>query len=288
MLGDQRAQHLGLLAVEHPAAGRSLAALRDRHDHTVQRLNILLRRLHAREDIAQIDLHGFALVRRPKEFDLLQFAFERCKEGEELLFGRWRGFFRHGERQLRAAGELEPFVAHDHHGLCQVERGKRRIDRQGENSVGERDLVVFKPVALAAEHDGDGLATSDARRHLRRCLRRPHNRLGLVMGARRRGKDERAIPDGGFETVVKGRAVQDVIGADGHHAGPGIRPRLPRPDKTELRQPEIRHGTRCGADVFAELRLDQDHDRAGPFRPVLGPVCSRPWHRSSAKILTAI
>ena len=45
MLGEQRAQHLRFLAVEHAAARRALAALRDRHDHAVQRLDVLLGRL---------------------------------------------------------------------------------------------------------------------------------------------------------------------------------------------------------------------------------------------------
>src|SRR3984957_17556402 len=47
VLGEQRAQHFGLRAVEHAAARWAFAAFGDRHDHAVQGLDVLLRRLHA-------------------------------------------------------------------------------------------------------------------------------------------------------------------------------------------------------------------------------------------------
>ena len=89
------------------------------------------------------------------------------KNASSCCFGAGGGFLRHGEGQFFAGRELEPFVGDDHHRLRQIERGEGRIDRQGDDAIGERDLVVLEPVALAAEHDGDGLAGGDARRHLR-------------------------------------------------------------------------------------------------------------------------
>ena len=91
-----------------------------------------------------------------------------------------------GERQF-AARLLEPFVADDHHRLRQIERGEGRIDRQREDAVGARHLVVLQPVALAPEHDGDILAGRHPRRHFGRRLRRPDHGLGLVVVARGRG-----------------------------------------------------------------------------------------------------
>ena len=140
---------------------------------------------HALEDIAQVDAHGAALFLGTEEFDLVELALQIGKESVELLLGRRRRLLRHGERQF-AALLLEPFVADDHHRLRQIERGKGRIDRQREDAVGARHLVVFQPVALAPEHDGDVLAGRHARRHLGRRLRRADHGFGLIVIARGR------------------------------------------------------------------------------------------------------
>src|SRR5262249_60805991 len=44
---------------------------------------------------------------------------------------------------------------------------------------------------------------------------------------------------------------------------------LARSDQTQALEAEIRHGARRRADVFGELRLDQDHDRSGGRDPAL-------------------
>ena len=73
---------------------------------------------HAREDVAQIDLHGVALVGRAEELDLLQLALEIGEEREQLLLGRRRATSRGmRERQRAARCELEPFIGDDHHRL---------------------------------------------------------------------------------------------------------------------------------------------------------------------------
>ena len=74
-----------------------------RVDHAVQRADVLLRRRHALEDIAQVDAHGAALLLGPEKFDPLELALEIGKERVELLLGRRRRFFRHGEWQFAAA-----------------------------------------------------------------------------------------------------------------------------------------------------------------------------------------
>ncbi len=277
VLGEQRAQQLGLFAVEHAAARRPFAAFGDRHDDAVQRLNVLPGRLHAGENIAQVDLHGFALVGRPEKFDAFEFALERGKKRHELLLRRRRGFLRHGERQA-AAGTLEPFIADNHDGLRQVERGESRIDRQGDDAVGQRHFVVLETIALAAEHDGDGLAGADARRQLHRGVGRADDALGLVVGPRGGRQDEAAVGDRGLKAVKKLDCVEDAVGAGGHHARLVVRPRLPRLDQSELGQSEIGHGAGGRPDVLAKLRLDQDHHRTGRVDPALGLVGAGAWH----------
>ena len=66
---------------------------------------------------------------------------------------------------------------------------------------------------------------------------------------------------------------------------------LPRRHQPQPRQAEIRHGARGGADILAELRLDQNDDRAGRRGPFLRVVGSGSGHRSclsarAARIIT--
>ena len=103
--------------------------------------------------------------------------------------------------ELPAGGQLEPFVGDDDDGLRQIERGEARIDRQRENAVRKRDLVILEPVALAAEHEGDCFAPCNPRRHLRRRLRRADDRLGLVVSPGRGGNHKAAIGERAFDAV---------------------------------------------------------------------------------------
>src|ERR1043166_4377120 len=76
VLGQERAQHFRLLAVEDSAARRALAPLRHRQEDARKRLNVLPCRLHAIEDVAQVDRHGLVLLRRPEELDLVELALD--------------------------------------------------------------------------------------------------------------------------------------------------------------------------------------------------------------------
>ena len=120
----------------------------------------------AMKDVAQVDLHDAALLRRAEELDLLQFALEIGEERLDLLLGRRRRTPRRLGARAAGAGALEPFVGDDHHRLRQIERGEGRIDRQRDDAVGHADLVVLQPVALAAEHQRHRLAGGNARPHL--------------------------------------------------------------------------------------------------------------------------
>ena len=87
--------------------------------------------------------------------------------------------------------------------------------------------------------------------------------------ARRGGEDEIQVGQRGAQIVEQDGAVDDMIGAAGGGARLVARPAVARVDQPEFGQAEIRHGARHHADVFAELRLDQDDGRALRFRPRL-------------------
>ena len=177
-------------------------------------------------------------------------------------------FQRHGERQRAAGDELEPLVGDHQHRLRQVERREGGIDRQRDDAVGERDLGVLQAVALAPEQHADRLAGGDARRHQRgRPPRVPIT--GFAWSCARAvvasTKVQSAIA---CSTVVEQpRLVEDAVGAGGRHPGARVGPAVARLDQAQPRQAEIRHGARGGADVVAQLRLDQDDDRARPALP---------------------
>ena len=260
---EQRAQGRGFLSVEHAAACGPLAAFGQRHHDAVQGLDILLARLHAREDVAQIDQHRGALVQRSKIFDGIELALEICEEGLHLfLAGRLR-FPRHGEGKHAAGCKLEPFVGDQRDRLGQVERCKRRIDRKRDDAVGQRDLVVLEAIALAPEKHGHVLARGHVRRQEGGRLVRAEHGLRLVVGARRRGQNDGAVGDGRRQIVEQRGVVENAVGARGRALRVNIGPAVARLDEPQPPESEIRHDAGRRADVLAELRLDQDDDRPG-------------------------
>ena len=54
--------------------------------------------------------------------------------------------------------------------------------------------------------------------------------------------------------------------------GGDVRPAVARLDQAQPVQRKIAHGARGHADVLAELRLDEDHDRPGKVVARFGPV----------------
>src|SRR5439155_25807882 len=113
------------------------------------------------KNVAQIDQHGLALFPGPQELDLVEFTDQIVEEGLHLMLRRRLRALRHRERQAAAGRKLEPFIAGQEHRLRQIERGKARIDRKGDDAVGERDLLVLQPVALAAEQDAGTASARD-------------------------------------------------------------------------------------------------------------------------------
>ena len=223
---------------------------------------------------------------RTEILDALQFAFEIGEEGQQLLFRRRRRLLRRHKRQAAGAAELEPFVAHDHHRLRQIERSEGRVDRQRHDRIGETDLVVFQAVALAPEHQRDLLTRRNARRRKPRGLVRAEYRLGLVMRARGRGDHEMAIGDRLGEGGVNACGLQHPVGAGRHDRRLPARPAAARIDETQFRQAEIRHRARGRPDILAELRLDQNHHRRRLRHPVSGLVRTCTRHILSAAAIS--
>ena len=93
-------------------------------------------------------------------------------------------------------------------------------------------------------------------------FRRDH-RLGLVVGARGGGEQQRAVGDRLLDGVEQLDLIQDVVGAGGGALRADVRPAVARIDDAQPRQREIAHRARRHADVLAELRLDQNHNGAG-------------------------
>ena len=104
------------------------------------------------KDVAQVDQHGRALVRAAGRIRSCSSSRSRlAKKACSCCLPRRLRLLRHGEGQRAGRRELEPLVGDDQHRLGEIERGEGRIDRKGDDAVGERDLVVLEAVALAPE-----------------------------------------------------------------------------------------------------------------------------------------
>ena len=77
-----------------------------------------------------------------------------------------------GERRSPANGSappgraLAPLIGDQQHRLGEVEGGESRVDREGDDGVGERDLVVLEPGPLPPEQDADPLPGPEPRLRL--------------------------------------------------------------------------------------------------------------------------
>jgi hypothetical protein len=77
---------------------------------------------------------------------------------------------------------------------------------------------------------------------------------------------------------VEPRAIEHAVGAGCHHPRFVIGPALPRLNQPKLRQTEIGHCARGGADILAKLRFDQHDNRTGIRDPVPGFVSACSGH----------
>ena len=96
----------------------------------------------------------------------------------------------------------------------------------------------------------------------RRFHRRDH-RLGLVMGAGRGGKQQGQVGDRLLDRVEQLGLFQNLVGAGRRPLRGDVRPAVARIDDPQTRKRKIAHRPRGHADILAELRLDEDHNRSG-------------------------
>ena len=83
------------------------------------------------------------------------------------------------------------------------------------------------------------------------------------MGAGGGGEQQRQIGDRLLDGVEQFGAFQNLVGAGGGALRRDVRPAVARLDDSQTGKREIAHRARGHADIFAELRFDQDHNRSG-------------------------
>ena len=215
------------------------------------------------EHVAHVAGDDLLLLRRV-EAGPVERRLQAPEQRDQRLAARRRREQLAREGQARPAARLPPRVADEQHRLGEVERGKVRGDREGDDRVGERHLVVGEADPLAAEHHRGALAL--AGRELAHGLLGREDPLHLPALPRRGRQHVPAVGDGLGDAAVDRGRVQDVRRARGRLAHALLGPAVLRVDEAQLREAEIRHGTGGHADVLGELRLHQDHRRGDPGR----------------------
>ena len=201
----------------------------------MQGVHVLLGRVHPSKNVAQVHQHGLALLARAQEFDLVEFTDQIVEEGLHLVLRGRLGTFGHREREVTAGRQLEPFVADQEHRLRQVQRGKTRVDREGDDPVGERHLLVLQAVALAAEQDANLATGSDMGHDLACGFHRGDHRLGLVVGPGGGGKQQREIGHRLLDGVEQLGLFKNLVGAGRRPLRRDVGPAVTRIDDAQPR-----------------------------------------------------
>ena len=98
---------------------------------------------------------------------------------------------------------------------------------------------------------------------LGRRFHRGDHRLGLVMGAGGGGKQQRQVGDRLLDGIEQLGLFQNLVGAGRRPLRRDVRPAVARIDDSQTGQRKIAHRPRGHADILAELRLHEDHNRSG-------------------------
>jgi hypothetical protein len=107
------------------------------------------------------------------------------------------------------------------------------------------------------------------------------HRLGLIVGPGSGSEQQREVGDRLLDGIEQLGAVENMVGTGRGALGGDVRPAVARVDDPKPRKRKIAHRARGHADVFAELRLDQDNDRAFEIAACLGLVGARTGHLTS-------
>ena len=174
-------------------------------------------------------------------------------------------------RSLGGGGE--PFVADQQHRLSEVQGQKARVERHRQHRVGQGQIVVQEAGTLRPEQDAAGFVRGDAGAHFARRLARRHLAPDHAAVARGGGIDMDEIGDRRRDRRVEPGLVEHRVGAARRGNRPLGRPAVARPHQPQIVERAVHHRPRRGADILAELRLDQDDRRPPRRRPaaMIGP-----------------
>ena len=189
----------------------------------------------------------------------------------QVLLARRRHLGRREARlgDIRRAGHA-PGIAHQEHGLGDVQRGEIRIDRERHDLVGKAHFLVGQAEALASEQDARRLAGADPRPQIGGGRLRLAHRLEAVARPRRRRIDEGEVGHRRLDAVIQPGRLDHVVGTRGCRHRPLVRPAVARAHEAQVGQAEIGHRPRHHADILTELGL---HEHDG--RPGLGLLVGR-------------
>ena len=164
-----------------------------------------------------------------------------------LVFAKARG------RGVQDQGA--PFIGVDGHGLGQVQRVVFGVDRDGDDAGAQGDVGRLQPRALAAEQQaglqaGCGVVIENAA-----GLARGAHGLARLARAGGGGEDGVQVGDGLGDGREHPHPIQHPVGAGRRSPGPLLRPAVARADQAQVRQAEVGHDPRHGADILGHLRL---------------------------------
>ena len=116
--------------------------------------NLLFRRPGASEQVAQVADHARPGLPVAQEAAGVEFRLQVLIKAEQLgLVCRTR-LRRHDEPRAGApSARREPFVADQQHRHAEVERAERRVQGNGDDRLGQRDVIVVQARRLLAEED---------------------------------------------------------------------------------------------------------------------------------------
>ena len=142
--------------------------------------------------------------------------------------------------------------------MRQVQRCKSGIDRGRDDRIGKRNFRILQTGPFLAEkHAAFETGVLVREDGCRRPVWRKH-RLRQETASRGGCGEIIQVRDGIRNGTKKGGPIDDLDGKRSRSPRSFVRPTVARLHEPQFPQPEIRHGPSRSADVFAELRLDEN------------------------------
>jgi hypothetical protein len=155
-------------------------------------------------------------------------------------------------------GGAAPFVSHEEDALREVERGEGGVDRDGDDGVRPRDVVVLEARALGAEEDGDTASGRDPGLSLAHRLLGRQDGLGKIAVAGSGGQNPGRVGHGLGRGLEEARRVEEAACSARHRDGARVRPAVAGGHDAHAVEPEVPHPPGGRADVLAHLRAHED------------------------------